>query len=329
MIGGTGNDTYVVDASGDTVVENPNEGIDTVRASVKYTLGANVENLTLTGSSSVAGTGNAADNAITGNDGNNVLAGLGGADSLDGGLGTDTATYAASAAGVTASLATGTGLGGDAQDDTLANIENLIGSNFADALEGNSGNNVLNGGAGIDTVSYEHALAAVIVSLATTGAQNTGGAGIDMITSFENLTGSAFGDLLTGSSAANVLIGLDGNDSITGGGGADLLTGGLGADHFVFAATNDSNTKATDMITDFTPGDLIDISALDADTKIKGDQAFAFGGNTGAVLAHAITWSESGNTTIVQGDTNGGGGAEFMLMLSGTGHALTLADFIL
>src|SRR5262249_31389676 len=82
MIGGTGNDIYVVDNIGDVVTENPGHGIDTVQSSITYVLGPNVENLTLTGSSNIAGTGNADSNVITGNAGNNVLAGLGDADTL-------------------------------------------------------------------------------------------------------------------------------------------------------------------------------------------------------------------------------------------------------
>jgi Ca2+-binding RTX toxin-like protein len=118
--------------------------------------------------------------------GTNVLAGLGGADTLDGGAGTDTATYAASPAGVNISLATGLAIGGDAAGDTLINFENLTGSAFNDTLEGNGGNNVLVGGASIDTLSYEHAASGMTISLATTAAQNTGGAGTDTVSSFEN-----------------------------------------------------------------------------------------------------------------------------------------------
>ena len=90
MIGGTGNDTYVVDNRDDVVTENSGEGIDTVQSSVTYTLGLNMENLTLTGTSRIDGTGNAANNVITGNGANNVLAGLGGADVINGGGGNDT-----------------------------------------------------------------------------------------------------------------------------------------------------------------------------------------------------------------------------------------------
>src|SRR5262245_37027953 len=73
LIGGTGNDTYVVDNTGDTVTENAGEGTDLVQASVTYMLSANVENLTLTGSADINGTGNSLANIITGNSGNNTL----------------------------------------------------------------------------------------------------------------------------------------------------------------------------------------------------------------------------------------------------------------
>ena len=89
-----------------------------------------------------------------GNAGNNVLAGWRGADALDGGAGIDTASYAASSAGVSVSLMTGLGSGGDAQGDTLISIENLTGSALDDTFEGNGGTNLLVGGAGMDTASY-------------------------------------------------------------------------------------------------------------------------------------------------------------------------------
>ena len=90
LSGGAGDDTYIVDATGDSVTENTNEGIDTVQSSVTYTLGAEVEHLTLTGSSALSGTGNALDNVLTGNSANNTLTGGAGNDTLNGGAGSDT-----------------------------------------------------------------------------------------------------------------------------------------------------------------------------------------------------------------------------------------------
>ena len=93
MRGGAGHDAYFVDNVGDVVIENANEGNDTVYASVNYTLAANVDNLILQeGSGAVQGTGNSGVNAIFGNSGNNTLDGGGGADVLNGGAGHDTLT---------------------------------------------------------------------------------------------------------------------------------------------------------------------------------------------------------------------------------------------
>jgi Ca2+-binding RTX toxin-like protein len=88
-VGGTGNDTYIVYAGTDQVIENPGEGTDTVRSSVSFALPDNVENLTLTGTAAINGTGNSLANVITGNASANVISGGGGADTLTGGAGAD------------------------------------------------------------------------------------------------------------------------------------------------------------------------------------------------------------------------------------------------
>ena len=195
-------------------------------------------------------TGTAGMDIVNGLGGNDTLAGLGGGDALTGGAGTDTATYVASAAGVNVSLMTGLGSGGHAAGDTLATIENLTGSNLDDTLEGDGGTNVLAGGLGVDTVSYEHAAAGVTVNLASTKSQNTGGAGSDKLSGFENMTGSGFNDKLTGSTGNNIL---------HGGGGNDILAGGRGSDTFNFSSLSDGS----DIITDFAKGsDHIDLSRM-------------------------------------------------------------------
>jgi Ca2+-binding RTX toxin-like protein len=162
LSGGLGNDIYFVDNLGDTVTENQDEGIDQVNSSITHTLGNNLENLTLIGTSAINGTANSLNNTITGNTVNNILMGLDGsdilngglgADTLDGGVGIDTASYVNATSAVTVNLNTGTGTLGEANGDTLTNIENLTGSKYNDTLIGNNGNNTLNGGNGVDILN--------------------------------------------------------------------------------------------------------------------------------------------------------------------------------
>jgi Ca2+-binding RTX toxin-like protein len=199
--------------------------------------------------------GDAGANRLDGASGDDILEGRGGADTLIGGsngpLG-DTATYAASGAGVTVFLTGLAGVGGDAEGDTLSQIENLTGSTLADVLVGNesdnfidggSGNDVLEGaagadtlqgGSGTDTASYAGSAAAVNVNLEMATAIGGDALG-DVLLSIENLTGSALGDTLVGDSGVNVLNGGAGNDLLSGGGGADVLIGGAGSDTAVYA----------------------------------------------------------------------------------------------
>jgi len=361
LIGGTGNDTYAIDNTGDVVKENPGEGTDTVNSSVTFTLAASLENLTLTGSGAVNGTGNAGVNIITGNSGNNVITGLGGADALDGGAGLDTLSYAGSSAGVNVSLATATAGGGDAQGDVFVNFERLTGSSYSDTLEGDGNANTLSGGAGIDTLSYQHATGGVTVNLSLTTAQNTGGAGIDTISKFESLAGSNYADVLTGSSGNNTiaggsgndsldggggtgknaldggagddqLTGAGGNDSLTGGTGADRLTGGLGADRFIFTATGDFATGAVrDAISDFSTAqaDKIDLSGVDANSALSGNQAFTFVGTQAFHnVAGELHYAVAGTGLAVSGDVNADGVADFSFDVAAL-TSIAGTDFIL
>ncbi len=170
--------------------------------------------------------GTAGDDAIFGFGGDDTLNGLGGddtlnggagADVLDGGTGTDTTSYSSSGAGVTVNLATGTGTGGDAQGDTLTNVENLTGSAFDDTLTGDGNANTLTGGAGDDmligggggdtliggagndTVSYASAASGVTASLtngliiSTIGGATLGGLtfGDDDLASYDSMSDTA------------------------------------------------------------------------------------------------------------------------------------------
>ncbi len=173
MTGGLGNDTYKVDSSSDIVAENINEGIDSVQSSVSYSLTANVENLTLTGTSAIDATGNALDNVLTGNTAANVLDGGAGADSMTGSTGND--TYVVDNGGdvvvETSALVTEIDTVQASVSYTLSdNVENLTltgpstgsgqaalnlngtGNALNNILTGNAGDNVLDGGAGNDTL---------------------------------------------------------------------------------------------------------------------------------------------------------------------------------
>lgn len=197
--------------------------------------------------------GNDIINALAGND---HIIGSQGADQIDGGAGFDLIDYRSSSSGVTVSFVSNTGSGGDAQGDTYTSIERVYGSQFADVMTGDAGNNnffsyggddIINAGAGTDYVrggagadqmdggdgrdylDYRGSSAAVDVNLAT-GAASGGDAQGDTFTNFEYLLGSSFDDVLTGDHTNNFLYGYSGDDVINGGGGHDLIRGGAGAD---------------------------------------------------------------------------------------------------
>lgn len=164
LIGGADNDTYVVDDADDAVTENLNEGTDTVQSSITYTLGANVENLTLIGVVALNGTGNALDNVLGGTSGANVLDGGAGSDLLVGSLGDDIYVVDIVSDVVTENLNEGTDTVQSSVSFTLgANVENLTltgstavnatGNSLANILVGNSAANVLDGTTGADSMS--------------------------------------------------------------------------------------------------------------------------------------------------------------------------------
>jgi Ca2+-binding RTX toxin-like protein len=261
--------------------------------------------------------------AATSATGRSYLNGLSGNDSLTGGAGLD-------------SLIGGRG------DDTLT------GGSGDDQLNGGLENDVIIGGDGVDTAVFSGS-AAVIVDLAITTAQATGGAGLDTLSGVENLIGSNGADVLKGSAAANdlrggdghdrlegrngddVLMGGDGDDSLVGGVGRDSLTGGAGADVFVFQTITESRAgkAARDVVTDFnqTQGDLFDLSAIDA-VQGGADDAFqlvaAFTGAAGQLVVQDV-----GRSVMVWGDTDGDAVADFSIQVSGRDLVLTADDFVL
>jgi Ca2+-binding RTX toxin-like protein len=225
---------------------------------------------------------------------------------------------------------------------------NMTGNSLNNVIQAGVGNNVINGGSGTDTVSYAAGVGStgVKVSLATTAAQATGGSGSDTLVSIENLLGSQYADQLTGNTGANRLEGgagndtlsggsgndtLDGgagNDTLIGGAGKDVMTGGAGNDIFDFNALSELGLGSTlrDVITDFTRGqDKIDLSTIDTNASLTGDQAFTF------VTAFTTTAGQvrySGG--IVYLNTDNDTAAEFEIELTGTIPAsLSASDFIL
>ena len=258
MAGGAGNDTYRVDTSltqrlvmvngnqtlvsggfvADTVSEAAGGGgTDTVETYVSFALPDNVENLTALEFifSPTSGYYNPPSMTLTGNGLDNLIVDNRGSNTIDGGAGMDTVSFQNATASVNVTLGQYyNSANGGSGSDQLTSIENIIGSAYNDTMTIDGIGNRYDGGAGVDTLSYDNLPSSgypdytqpgIVVSLALTGAQNTVGAGTDTILNFENLTGADGNDRLTGNAQDNVLIGGNGNDTLEGAGGNDTLRG--------------------------------------------------------------------------------------------------------
>lgn len=255
LSGGAGNDIYIV-AAGDAVIENANEGIDTVNSSVAYTLAANVENLSLTGTSAINGTGNDIGNILTGNDGANVLSGGAGDDTYIVGSG-DTVIENVNEGIDTVQASASFTLGTDVENLILTGVTTINGTGNAldNIIIGNTGNNVLDGGFGNDQLIGGLGDDTYIIDSQGDVVIENAGEGADTVQTYfsfssrgniENVTllgtaavdatGDAGNNVLTGNSAVNTLMGGIGNDTLTGGGDIDTLIGGLGDDTYTYSA---------------------------------------------------------------------------------------------
>ena len=271
MQGGLGNDNYVVDAVGDVVTEPSKAGTDTVRSTISYTLGANMENLVLlAASTALVATGNSLANELSGNDQDNIIDGKAGADTMIGGVGND--LYIVDNVG---DLVVETG--GDGKDTVqsavafkngFAGIEHYVftgKSNVsftagdednaittatgADTIDGGKGNDSMAGGAGNDTYVADSSddevteaakggtdtvksSASFVLGDFVEKLELTGGGDIDG-------TGNGLANTITGNTGANELFGLAGNDTLTGGDGSDTLDGGDSNDAMAGGGGND------------------------------------------------------------------------------------------
>jgi Ca2+-binding RTX toxin-like protein len=260
--GGAGDDTYVI-ARKDVIIELANGGTDKVESAINYTLGANLENLTLTGRAGLIGVGNAGSNVITGNVGNNRLLGQTGNDTLIGGLGNDTLDGSIGNDRLQGDGGNDSLVGGTGNDNLLGGVgdDTLVGGDGNDTLDTgvdsvSSGNNSLIGGAGDDLF----VLTAANVILSDSAGIDTlrTSFGINLFPFLENLeligtanlssNGNGADNRMTGNDGNNALRGFDGKDTLVGGSGVDtlvgdddndVLDGGIGNDSLLGGAGDD------------------------------------------------------------------------------------------
>jgi Ca2+-binding RTX toxin-like protein len=280
LIGRLGDDTYIVDNAADLVIEQANEGLDTIQSSVSFTLPDHVEQLILLTGSNLTGTGNALANLLTGNAGANTLDGGAGNDVIDGGSGADS-------------------LYGSDGDDTF--LVAGYDPNAVDLFNGGDGFDQILGGAGDDVIrvnSYQGV---------NTVERIDGGAGLNTLggnggNNVIDLSGTQLIGIarIEGLGGADTLTGSTGNDVIDGGLGADSLYGGEGDDTFLISGYD---ANAVDL---FNGG-----AGFDQILGGAGDDVIRVGSYQGADTVERIDGGAGLNTI-------GGNGGNNVIDLSGT-----------
>ena len=326
LVGGEGDDDTVDYGRNDqairanlarsTVIKGEGNGTDTI-SGIENVIGSNLDD-TITGNyANNTLDGRGGKDTLIGGSGDDTLIGGHGADTLDGGEDVDTASYEDSNAGVRVSLASGTATGGHAEGDTLERIENLIGSDHADVLEGDQNDNVLNGLGGNDTfvgstgddtltggdgaddtVDYSVNNIGIMADLVDGSVLKRRDPGndwlndSDSLSGIENIIGSQYSDSFRGNDEDNSFHGLDGNDSFIGSKGNDELIGGGGRDsiHYNFSSLDQGvNVNLAANSVDKGVGNGVDyvsgievVGGTDFDDVIEGTEADeVFWGNGG------------------------------------------------
>ena len=349
MLGGAGNDVYFVDNSGEGVVENPNEGNDTVFSTANFTLSANVENLVLQGGADLQGFGNALANAIFGNSGNNLIDGGAGADVMSGGAGNDTyfvdnagdAVIEGPGQGNDTVFASGNyGLTPDAETLVLQGTADLqgFGNGSANAIFGNGGNNLIDGRAGVDVMAGGLGNDTYFVDNVADAVVESAGAGTDAVFASANyglsdnvetlvLQGSA--DLQGfGNALANTIFGNSGHNLIDGRAGADTMIGRLGNDTYFVDNASDAVVESAGQGSDavfasvnFALSDNVETLVLQGSANLNG---------VGNALANSIFGNSGNNTLDGQGGADvltGNAGNDTFVFNVGQANGDTVVDF--
>ena len=357
MAGGAGNDTYVVDNALDTIIEVLAGGSDSVEASISWTLAAELEALTLTGTSAIGAVGNAAANTLRGNIGNNTLDGGLGNDTMLGGAGNDTYVVNVSTDVVTELANEGTDtvqsavtlmLAGNVENLTLTGTSaiNATGNTLNNVLTGNSAANTMDGGSGTDTMIGGAGNDTYVVDNTADVVTELVGEGTDLVqtsvtfalaANVENLTltgtlaingtGNTLDNLLTGNSANNILNGGAGNDVLDGGAGNDTMLGGAGNDSYVVNIATDVVTELVNEGSDsvisgvtFTLGSNLENLTLIGTSVING---------TGNTLDNALIGNSANNTlTGATGNDTLDGGLGNDTMVGGVGNDIYVVNVI-